>query len=456
MSKTENAGTTSVKLSPTAGFCIKSTTLEPGYLPPAADAEPGAAKGGVGPTSGSTNSKSHGGLLEPSSSYEPIPVPVGMKVFVNMAYDSNVPPPPKGSEDAIKRAIQGEEPPEGEESYYVPVIVSHPRQDKDKSGIPSLVVDCVFNSSLKSRVLVDQEFKIFLVVHLLCLFLLPVLRPILGKIVQCASPPLSFSSLWTELALQRIEAQTGLTLSRKIGRPNIAAKGKLKPRTVRIPTVLLQGADSLGEDEAPKAAIIEAKREAKEVKGILKKSGTNEKAPAKAKKPAVEVISSTEVQENEADENYDWYESSWDWERVGDKIEIRVKIQGLPTSNVRTALTTLDIEPRRLILTLSPIQTLDLNRMKADGDIVTSLHKEARYRAKHIARLRKSKLEKDADEVKTYEDLIQQVEKEELAKTDKEVSQLLLLKRERPFDVDGCQAEWRVGEDGRGELIVTC
>lgn len=250
-------------------------------------------------------------------------------------------------------------------------------------------------------------------------------------------------------------------------------------------------------DEVPKAAIIEPKKDAKEVKSILKRSGTNEKAPSKAK-PVVEVISSTEVQSdpadpvNGADEDQQWYESSWEWERVGDKIEIRVKIKGLvsslllfdtlcfpqcgvalsfpfrpltplthgylfqPTSSIRAALTTLDIEPRRLILTLSPIQTLDLNRMKADGDIVTSIHKEAQYRAKHIAKHRNSSLEKDGGEAKTYEDLLKKIEQEELAKTDKEVSQLLLLKRERPFDVDGCQAEWRAGEDGRGELIVRC
>lgn len=42
-----------------------------------------------------------------------------------------------------------------------------------------------------------------------------------------------------ELGLQRIEAQTGLTLSRHIGTPNIASKGKLEPRTVRVPTALL-------------------------------------------------------------------------------------------------------------------------------------------------------------------------------------------------------------------------
>jgi hypothetical protein len=46
----------------------------------------------------------------------------------------------------------------------------------------------------------------------------------------------------TELALQRIEAQTGLTLSRAIATPNIASKGKLAPRSVLIPTALLPGA----------------------------------------------------------------------------------------------------------------------------------------------------------------------------------------------------------------------
>lgn len=431
MSKADNAATTSVQLSPTPGFCVKTTTLEPGYLPPASTPELGSTTKAA-KTSGTADSKSHGGLLEPSSSFEPIPVPVGMKVFVNMAYDANVPPPPQGSEDVIKRAIKGEEPPEGEESYYVPVIVSHPREDKDKSGNPSLVVDCVFNSTLKSQVLIDQDFKIFLV----------------------------------ELALQRIEAQTGLTLSRKIGRPNITAKGKLEPRVVRIPNVLIQGAKSL--DDAPKAAIIEPKPDAtKEVKSILKKSGMKEKtSAAQAKKPVVEVISSTEVR---ADENQDsedtkqdeWYENSWDWERIGDKLEVRIKIFRLPTANLRKALTTLDIEPRRLILTLSPMQTIDLNRMKADADIVSDLHKEAPVRAKHIAKLRSTSTPYLGSGTKfdkvVYEKLLTEVEKEELAKTDKEVSRMLLLKRERPFDVDGCRAEWRVGEGGEGgELVVTC
>jgi|ERR1700722_19499224 len=40
-----------------------------------------------------------------------------------------------------------------------------------------------------------------------------------------------------ELALQRIEAQSSLPLSRQISIPNIASKGKLGTRTVRIPNI---------------------------------------------------------------------------------------------------------------------------------------------------------------------------------------------------------------------------
>lgn len=43
-----------------------------------------------------------------------------------------------------------------------------------------------------------------------------------------------------ELAFQRIEAQTSgaILLSRQIATPNIASKGKLEPRTVKIPSIL--------------------------------------------------------------------------------------------------------------------------------------------------------------------------------------------------------------------------
>jgi hypothetical protein len=109
---------------------------------------------------------------------------------VNICYDSHVPPPPPGSEAIIQRAMRGEELPgdgQGPE-WFVPVVVSHPREDKDKcacinlcverdsrsrdaAGKPSLVFDCVVHSSVKERVK-DVEFKSFLMGRI---FLLPLI-----------------------------------------------------------------------------------------------------------------------------------------------------------------------------------------------------------------------------------------------------------------------------------------
>jgi hypothetical protein len=96
-----------VSLAPRPGFCIKSTTLSPGAIHP-------------------TNPS----LLETA-----IPIPPHRKVFVNIAWDANVPPPPEGSEDAIQNAMQGEDlmdESSNPNGWYVPVIVSNPREVMDK------------------------------------------------------------------------------------------------------------------------------------------------------------------------------------------------------------------------------------------------------------------------------------------------------------------------------------
>jgi hypothetical protein len=65
----------------------------------------------------------------------------GIKVFVNICYDSHVPAPPQGSEDIIQHAMRGGELPgmdvQGSE-WFVPVVVSHPREDSDKCTHRSL------------------------------------------------------------------------------------------------------------------------------------------------------------------------------------------------------------------------------------------------------------------------------------------------------------------------------
>ena len=97
---------TSILLKPIPGFCIKSSIVQPAtYKPLATD-----------------------NGLEP-----PVTVPVGRKVFVNIAWDPKVPSPPEGSEAVIQHAMSGgdidDNNPDG---WFVPVVVSPPRLEKDK------------------------------------------------------------------------------------------------------------------------------------------------------------------------------------------------------------------------------------------------------------------------------------------------------------------------------------
>ena len=57
-------------------------------------------------------------------------VPRRVKVSVNAVWDVNVPSPLPGSEDAVQKAMAGED---GEaQGWFVPVVVSDPRADVDK------------------------------------------------------------------------------------------------------------------------------------------------------------------------------------------------------------------------------------------------------------------------------------------------------------------------------------
>lgn len=57
----------------------------------------------------------------------------GLKIFVNIAWDLNVPPPPPATDDAMQRAIQGLNIDESSpEAWFVPIVLSDARQDSDK------------------------------------------------------------------------------------------------------------------------------------------------------------------------------------------------------------------------------------------------------------------------------------------------------------------------------------
>ena len=111
--------TVSAALAPSPGFCVKSVTLaasDCSLTPPPPPAAGSAPERLVLPTSGTKKT-----------------IPKGTKVFVNIAYDANVPPPPDSSEDAIQRAMRGDELPEGSGGgWFVPLVVPAPREDTDK------------------------------------------------------------------------------------------------------------------------------------------------------------------------------------------------------------------------------------------------------------------------------------------------------------------------------------
>lgn len=141
---------TTVELKPTPGFVVKSSTTIPYLLPAPAQPQP----------------PRNPNLLEPA---EPaaLPVPAGLKVFINIAWDAHVPPPPTGSEEVIQRAMLGEDEDEYSQAegggYYVPVVVSDGRTDTDKKGARALVFDAVFHTSVKARTMRDEAFKTFII-----------------------------------------------------------------------------------------------------------------------------------------------------------------------------------------------------------------------------------------------------------------------------------------------------
>ncbi|KAF8235054.1 hypothetical protein L208DRAFT_1451461 [Tricholoma matsutake] len=342
--------TVSINLKPVSGFCIKSTTI---YTPSQSSLD---------------------------SNHASIPVPIGYKVFINIAWDPNVPSPPAGSEEIIQRAMKGDGVDNQiSDGWYVPVFVSDGRQDKDKAGNPSLVFDCIYNSSLKSRTLTNPEFKIFLV----------------------------------ELALQRLEAQTSLVLSRQIGTPNIASKGKLLPRTVSMPAFLFGNSaisqtvtasvpgGPLIQEVAPEAPLITSQEQPfnKQTKGILKSDSSSQQAIPSIRK----ANSPSHVR------------SPWSWskEHNNDRLAIVISVPSIAPSIIAHA--TLDVEPRRFILTIPDFPVLDVNLNLSDAEIVSraqsatsmSLHSESEGAGM-------------------------------------EPNNTLTLKRQRDLDVDGATAEWNI------------
>ena len=102
--------TRAVSLAPSAGFCVKSVALNN--------------------VSCSISASSDGPA-------QPVAIPTGLKVFVNIAWDANVPPPPHGTDAAIERAVSSRSEISLDDAvdWFLPLVLSDPRSDKDKGVI---------------------------------------------------------------------------------------------------------------------------------------------------------------------------------------------------------------------------------------------------------------------------------------------------------------------------------
>ncbi|KAI5990452.1 pre-RNA processing PIH1/Nop17-domain-containing protein [Pisolithus albus] len=273
-----------------------------------------------------------------------IPVTKDLKIFVNIAWDSNVPPPPQGSEEAVQRAMRGLHIDESSpDSWFVPLVVSDARRDSDKAGKPAIVFDAVFNPSIKSRASKDADFKYFII----------------------------------ELAFQRIEAQTTIILSRQIGTPNIASKGKLQTRQVVVPSSLYP--PSHPKHRVPAKLIQE-----------IQTHPTVDSAPETGSK---KQTAPTKVTPNIP---------SWSWSEENSRLRIEIHVPAL--THAAIPLSTLEVEPRRVLLSVPSLYHLDIDLNALDADLTATF-----------------------------------------AKTGSSM-QALTLKRKRDLDVDNAKAEWRVAD----------
>jgi hypothetical protein len=132
---------TNIHISPSPGFCIKSKLLHSGFL-------------------------------------NQVALPQGLKVFINVAWSKDLPPPPNG----VKKTLTGDHQTHSDDSSIY-AFTSDGRLDTDKgavydascrgtcltyalfylAGNPAVVFDCIYHSSFKSYVVKDADVKKLLI-----------------------------------------------------------------------------------------------------------------------------------------------------------------------------------------------------------------------------------------------------------------------------------------------------
>eukprot|EP00833_Pecoramyces_ruminatium_P009923 jgi/Orpsp1_1/1183955/evm.model.c7180000087376.1 len=121
----------------------------------------------------------------------------GLKIFINICHNGKVPPPPIATDEEIRKAIEAED----NTKYKVPLSLSTPRTDLDKSGKTCVVFDACINTNAIIKATKDYDYKLFLI----------------------------------ELAIEWVEEKYKLELSREFSLPKMRAKGKLVKHYIRRP-----------------------------------------------------------------------------------------------------------------------------------------------------------------------------------------------------------------------------
>ncbi|KZP30210.1 hypothetical protein FIBSPDRAFT_1038531 [Athelia psychrophila] len=336
-------------------------------------------------------------------------------------------PPPAGSEDIIQCAMLGmdedkydaAQPEEG--GYYVPVVVSAPREDTDKKGAKALVFDAVFHTSVKGRATRDEAFKAFVVDE-----------------SERQDTDFPRACELYQLALQRIEAQSHagrLQLFRQIGTPNLTSKGALAPRRVQIPSALFAAASSPAPSPAAPDALnitgtgtgtagkAKGKKLIEEVEGppnstgMLKGEAKNGSVKAKTKTNVKGILKPAPKGRRTDDPAMELGEG-------GDADQDHHRRAAAPLTTTICTQThahipsaTLDLEPRRILLAIPGLYALDVPLDAPDAELVAA--------SAHL----------DSDGTTTA-----------TAGGASWEAGALGLKRAGDLDVDGARAEWRVEE----------
>lgn len=205
------------------------------------------------------------------------------------------------------------------------------------AGKPALVFDCIYNASLKHHASKDVEFRNFLigtctdlpahndVTGYRTMAKTTCCCALLGSCVHHVSISLgvhlrSFIVI-TECALQRIETQHSISLSRTLSTPNISSKGVLERREVPVPVSLFPPGHhhhASVDDESPRKKLIEEVMSSPTITSEVD-------GPNKLSSPGrIHPDSAVTSHSNSAVET-----PTWTWSQQGGEIRITVRVPKL-------------------------------------------------------------------------------------------------------------------------------